>query len=150
NHTMHIDYYQNTGGAQVTFWPERIDAKSAWKGQYFNNTGLADPVAASGNYNSIDFNWGKKAPAAGVSADYFSARFTGTFYFIGGSYRFTATSDDGIRVWVDDNLIIDQWHVTSARTYVVDVDVGEGEHNLKIEYFEEKGDAVCQLRWTQR
>ena len=85
-----------------------------------------------------------------MSADYFSARFTGVFYFVGGSYRFTATSDDGIRVWVDDNLIIDQWHVSSARTYTVDVDVGEGEHSLKIEYFEEKGDAVCQLRWTQR
>jgi LysM repeat protein len=149
NHTMQIDYYQNTGGAQVTFWPERIDAKSAWKGEYFNNTGLADDPVASGSYSSIDFDWGKKAPATGVSADYFSARFTGVFYFIGGSYRFTARSDDGIRVWIDDNLIIDQWHVTSARTYTVDVDVGEGEHNLKVEYFEEKGDAVCQLRWTQ-
>ena len=150
NHTMQIDYYQNTGAAQVTFWPERIDAQAAWKGEFFDNTGLADPVAASGNYNSIDFDWGLKAPASGVSADYFSARFTGVFYFIGGSYRFTATSDDGIRVWVDGNKIIDQWHVTSARTYTADVDVGEGEHQIKIEYFEEKGDAVCQLRWTQR
>ena len=150
NHTMQIDYYQNTGGAQVTFWPERIDAQAAWTGEYFNNMELAGSPAASGSYNSIGFDWGTKAPVAGVSADYFSARFTGTFYFIGGSYRFTATSDDGIRVWVDGNLIIDQWHVTSVRTYVADVDVGEGDHNIKIEYFEEKGDAVCQLRWTQR
>ena len=150
NHTMQIDYYQNTGAAQVTFWPERVDAQAAWQGKFFDNTGLADPVAASGNYNSINFDWGLKAPATGVSADYFSARFTGVFYFIGGSYRFTATSDDGIRVWVDGNKIIDQWHITSARTYTADVDVGEGEHQIKIEYFEEKGDAVCQLRWTQR
>jgi LysM repeat protein len=149
-HTMQIDYYQNTGGAQITFWPERIDAKSAWKGEYFNNTGLQGSPAAVGHYNSIDFDWGKKAPASGISADYFSARYTGVFYFIGGSYRFTATSDDGIRVWVDDNLIIDQWHISSARTYTVDVDVGEGDHSLKIQYYEEKGNAVCQLRWTQR
>jgi LysM repeat protein len=150
NHTMQIDYYQNTGAAQITFWPERIDSKAAWKGVYYNNTSLADPVVATASYDAINFDWGTKAPAAAVSADYFSARFTGTFYFIGGSYRFTATADDGIRVWVDDKLIIDQWHATSARTYVADVDVGEGDHTLKIEYFEEKGDAVCQLRWTQR
>ena len=149
-HTLQIDYYQNTGFAQVTFWSERIDAEAAWTGHYYNNTGLGDPVVKTASYNSIDFDWGKNTPEAGVSADYFSARFTGTFHFVGGSYRFTATADDGIRVWVDDNLIIDQWHVTSARTYTVDVDVGEGEHNLKVEYFEEKTDAVCQLRWTQR
>jgi LysM repeat protein len=149
-HSLQIDYYQNKGAAQVTFWPERIDAGAAWTGKYYNNTGLGDPVVATGVYDSIDFDWGKNAPKSGVSADYFSARFAGVFHFVGGSYRFTATSDDGIRIWVDDNLIIDQWHVTSAKTYVVDVDVAEGDHTVKVQYFEEKGDAVCRLSWTQR
>ncbi len=149
-HTMQIDYYQNTGGAQIKFWPERIDGGVAWQGDYYNNAGLEGDIAVTGHYNSLDFDWGTASPTAGITADYFSARFTGVFYFIGGSYRFTARSDDGIRVWVDDALIIDQWHVTSATTYTADIDLGEGEHNLKVEYFEEKGDAVCQLRWTQR
>jgi LysM repeat protein len=149
-HTMQIDYYQNTGGAQITFWPERVDGQMAWKGEYYNNATLEGAVSKTAHYNSIDFDWGAKVPISGISADYFSARFTGVFYFIGGSYRFTATSDDGIRVWVDDKLIINEWHTTSARTYIADLDVGEGDHSLKIEYFEEKGDAVCQLLWTQR
>lgn len=150
NHTMQIDYYQNQGSAQINFWPERIDSQAAWKGEYFNNTELQGAATGTRHSNSIDFDWGTKAPMPGVSADYFSARFTGEFYFIGGGYRFTATADDGMRIWLDDELILDQWHVTSVRTYTVDRDVSEGNHRLKIEYFEEKGAAVCKLRWTQR
>lgn len=150
NHSLQIDYYQHGGAAQVTFWPERIDAKAGWKGEFFNNMNLEGSPKAVRAYNSIDFNWGKGSPVSGITADYFSARFTGEFHFVGGKYRFTATSDDGIRVWIDDNLIIDQWHSTSARTYTADVDVGEGNHRMKVEYFEEKGDAVCKLKWTQR
>ena len=150
NHTIQIDYYQNKGGAQVIFWPERVDAKAAWKAAFFDNTDLQGSSPVVQHYNAIDFNWGKKAPVQGITADYFSARFTGEFYFVGGKYRFTATSDDGIRLFLDDNLIIDQWHVTAVRTYTVDVDVSEGNHNLKVEYFEEKGSAVCRLKWTQR
>lgn len=150
NHTLQIDYYQNQGGAQIHFWPERIDAQAAWKGEYYNNMDLQGSPKVTRQHNNIDFNWGTGAPVQGVTADYFSARFTGTFYFVGGKYRFTATSDDGIRVWVDGTKIVDQWHSTSARTYTADVDVGEGNHQIKIEYFEEKGAAVCKLRWTQR
>jgi LysM repeat protein len=150
NHTLQIDYYQRRGGAQITFWPELIGAKGAWKGEYFNNVDLQGDPKITRHYTTVDFDWGKGSPAPGITADYFSARYSGKFYFVGGSYRFTATSDDGIRVWVDDNLIINQWHRTSRRTYVADVDVGQGKHDIKIEYFEEKGAAVCKLKWTQR
>jgi LysM repeat protein len=150
NHTLQIDYYQNQGGAQVKFWPERIDAQAAWKGEYFNNMNLENSPKVVHHYNAIDFNWGTNAPVSGITADYFSARFTGDFNFVGGKYRFTATSDDGIRIYLDGNLILNQWHSTSARTYTVDVDVSQGSHHLKVEYFEEKGAAVCKVKWTQR
>ncbi len=150
NHTLQIDYYQNQGGALVKFWIDRLDARAAWKGEFFNNTDLSGDPAVVRHYNAIDFDWGKGVPVAGITADYFSAQFTGDFYFLGGQYRFTATADDGMRIWLDDNLILDRWHVTSARTYTVDVDVSEGDHHLKVRYFEEKGAAVCKLRWTQR
>jgi len=150
SHTLQIDYYQNLGGAQVKFWPERIDAQAAWKGEYFNNMNLEGSPKVVRHHNAIDFNWGTNAPVSGVTADYFSARFTGDFNFVGGKYRFTATSDDGIRIFLDGNLILNQWHATSARTYTADVDVSQGNHHLKVEYFEEKGAAVCKVKWTQR
>ncbi len=151
SHNLRVDYYQNQGGAQVKFWIERIGDGAAWKGEFYNNVELKNSPSAVRYYNALNFDWGKKSPVPGtVSADYFSARFTGKFPFADGTYRFVATADDGIRVWVDGNLIIDQWHLSSARTYVADIAMAEGDHDIKVEYFENTGAAVCKLRWTQR
>ena len=150
NHTLQIDYYQHKGGAQLKFWIDRVNGQAAWKGVYFNNMQLRGNPVTTRYYKTIDFDWGKKSPAEGVTADYFSARYTGEFQFSGGRYRFIATMDDGMRVWIDGNLIIDSWRSGSARTLTADVDVGQGKHTIKIEFFEEKGDAVCKLRWTQK
>jgi LysM repeat protein len=149
-HTIQIDYYQHTGSARIWFMIEPVSVQMAWKGEFFNNTRLEGTPAVTRQFNAVDFDFGLKAPVAGIAADYFSDRYTGTFHFVGGKYRFTAVSDDGIRVWIDDNLIIDQWRLTSAATYQVDVDVSEGNHNIKVEHFEQTGSAVVKLRWAQR
>lgn len=149
-HSLQIDYYQNTGTAQINFWTDRVDGAAAWKANFFNNARLEGDPSAVQSYDTIQFDWGLKAPVTGITADYFSARFTGEFHFVGGSYRFTATADDGIRVYVDDTLIIDQWHETSVRTYTADVDVSEGNHKLKVEYFDHEQYAVCKVKWAQR
>jgi len=149
-HTFKIDYYQNQGGAQVKFWIDQIGVTAAWKGEYFNNATLAGSPKVTNYYNAIDLNWGNKAPVSGITADYFSTRFTGEFSFVGGKYRFFATMDDGMRIWLDDDLILDQWNLGSARTITVDKDVSEGKHTIKVEYFENTGDAVCKVRWVQQ
>lgn len=149
-HTLQIDYYQNQGTGQIRFWVDRVDAQAAWKGEFHNNPRLDDVPALTRFYDTIEFDWTNKAPVAGINADYFSARFTGEFYFVGGKYRFTATADDGIRVYLDDTPIIDQWHTTAVRTYTADVDVSQGNHRIKVEYFEQEGNAVCKLKWAQR
>lgn len=150
NHSLQIDYYQNTGGAQVKFWIDRVDGEAAWKGGFYNNTNLGGDPSVVKYYDVLAFDWTNKAPANGITADYFSARFTGEYQFSGGKYRFIATADDGIRVWIDDQLILDQWHITSIKTYTVDVDVSAGKHTVKVEYFENTGRAVCKLKWTQQ
>jgi len=149
-HNLQVDYYQNQGGAQIKFWIEPLGSTAAWTGVYFNNANLSGSPVKSQQYSAIDFDWGKNSPIAGVTADYFSARFTGEFHFTGGKYHFTVTADDGIRVWMDDNLILDKWTVTAAKTYHLDVDIGEGNHKLKVEYFEDKGAAVCKVRWSKK
>lgn len=149
-HTFKIDYYQHKGGAQVKFWPEQVGVSASWKGEFWNNTTLAGSPKVTNHYNAIDFNWGNKAPVSGITADYFSARFTGEFVFVGGKYRFFATMDDGMRIWLDDELIVDQWHLGSARTVTVDRDLSAGKHKIKVEYYENTGDAVCKVRWAQQ
>lgn len=148
-HSLQIDYYQNQGGAQIKFWVDRIDGVAAWKADFHNNPRLDDFPTVTQHYDTIEFDWGLKAPVAGITADYFSARFTGEFHFVGGRYRFTATADDGIRVYVDDTPIIDQWHATSVRTYTADVDISEGNHRIKVEYFDLEQFAVCKVKWAK-
>jgi LysM repeat protein len=150
DHNLQIDYYQNQGTAQIKFWIDSLGPQAVWKGEFYNNTNLQDPLVATRYYEALDNGWGKNSPATGVTADYFSARFTGEFEFVGGTYQFIATVDDGVRIYLDDNLIMDQWHETSAVTYRVDVDVAEGTHKIRVEYFEGQGAAVCKVRWTQK
>ncbi|MGQ9598945.1 MAG: PA14 domain-containing protein [Anaerolineae bacterium] len=150
NHTLQIDYYQNQGTAQIKFWPDYLEAAAAWKGEFFNNTGLEGAPVVTQFYPTVDFDWSNRSPAAGVTADYFSARFSGEFQFVGGKYQFLATADDGIRLYLDDTLILDQWRETAVRTYTVDVDIAAGKHKVRVEYFENKGAAVCKVRWTQK
>jgi LysM repeat protein len=149
-HRLQIDYYQHLGAAQLRYTLETLNGTLPWTCEYFNNTNLGGTPVTTQHYSSLDFAWGNTAPAAGVTADYFSARCTGQFGFAGGRYQFKATVDDGVRVWVDSNLIIDQWHLSPPATYTVDVDVPAGNHTLKVEYFENNGSATLKLLWTQR
>ncbi len=150
NHNLQIDYYQHLGGARIRFTIEPVEVGAAWKAEYFNNMKLEGTPAAVHYYQAIDFDHGKNAPVPGVTADYYSTRFTGEFHFVGGKYRFTATVDDGVRIFLDNNLILDKWHPTAVTTYQVDVDVSEGKHQVRVEYFEEKGASVIKVRWVQR
>ena len=75
-------------------------------------------------------------------------RWTGRFQFGGGSVTFTARADDGVRVFLDGAVIIDQWHDQPATTYTSTQNVIAGEHEVKVEYYEKTGDAVIQVSWT--
>ena len=154
NHQIQIDYYQNLASAQLKFWTERLSPPSpvtVWKSDFHNNPRLDGVPVVTRQFNAVNFDWGTKAPVQGITADYFSARFTTTYYFAAGRYRFTAVADDGIRVYLDGTeKIIDEWHLSSPATYVVEVDVSEGNHQVKVEYFENNGTAVCKLSWAKK
>jgi hypothetical protein len=80
--------------------------------------------------------------------DYFSARWTRTINFGPGVYRFSVTGDDGVRLYVDGNLLINKWFTQGATTYTADVTLLAGPHNVKLEYFEGGGPAVALLSWA--
>jgi PA14 domain len=62
-----------------------------------------------------------------------------------GSHTFTATADDGVRVYLDGTLVIDQWKDQSATIYTASRTVTAGNHELKVEYHENGGDAVAKV-----
>jgi len=67
---------------------------------------------------------------------------------ISGSYKIGVNSDDGIRLWVNDELLVDQWHNRGATTDQVEIKMEAGKlYPIKLEYFDNGGDAICQLLW---
>ncbi len=118
-----------------------------WKGQYFNNQSLSGSPVLVRNDTSINFNWGLGSPDPSVSADHFSVRWTRNQNFAAGTYQFTVTTDDGMRLWVGNTLLIDSWYDQSA-THTATITLAGGTYALKVEYYEDSGAAVAQVSWT--
>ena len=115
--------------------------------EYFSNTTLTGPATRTACEAAINNVWGAGGPV-GLPVDNFSVRWTGRFNFAGGAATFTATADDGIRVFLDGAAVIDQWHDQPATTYTATRTVPLGQHEVKVEYYERGGDAVAQVSWT--
>ncbi len=101
------------------------------------------------NDAAIDFDWGAGSPASGINADYFAALWTGTRTFEAGSYTFTATGDDGIRVYLDNQMIIDGWKRQGPTSYATTRQMSAGAHVLKIEYYEQANGAVAKFSYAK-
>lgn len=124
---------------------------SGWIGTYFNNTDLSgDPVVGVVDAQ-VNFAWGEGAPTGlqgFVNPDNFSVRWNSLEDFAQGIYRFTAGADDGIRVFIDGNLVIDNFGNTGAFVFTsVDLPISLGLHDLTVEYVEREGNAAVQFFW---
>jgi hypothetical protein len=113
--------------------------------EYYSNRYLAGSPAFTRNESSINYDWGNLGP--GVGYDNFSVRWQGRFTFSSGAYAFVARADDGMRVWLDGNPILDAWYDQPAADYRVVRTLTGGEHEIRVEYYEYVGGAVAQLRW---
>lgn len=120
-------------------------------GQYFNSPAsdfLSDPVFTRLD-TAVNFFWGNDSPGSGVSNDYFTARWTGDIETIfGEEYTFTVRSDDGVRLWVNDELLIDQW-IPQAPTETSGsiMLTGKRRYAIVLEYMEIEGGAEINLFW---
>ena len=122
-------------------------AVSGWLGEYFDNFTLSgSPVLVRTDPN-LDFGWGDQGPGGGLPTEFFSVRWTQTMYFEEGTYYFTVISDDGVRFWVDGSLQLDEWRDTDPITYRPIVWLSEGNHTLKVEYYQHLANATIRLSW---
>ncbi len=119
-----------------------------WLGEFWNNRDLNGPIVMTRWENTIDFNWFGGSPDPRINDDNFSARWTRTVNFPAGTYRFFATMDDGMRIWVDNQLVIDSWTPSQEHTMTFDRFMN-GNHAIRIDYFEAGGYAVARFNWQQ-
>lgn len=149
NYPVRVEYYEAGGGAVAQFGWSVATPINAWRGEYFNNTSLSNqPVLVRDDAN-INFEWGTNSPASGtVPSDDFSVRWTRAVQFSPGTYRFSVTSDDGARLWVNNQLVINNWVSQPLTTKTADVYVAGGAIPVKMEYFDAKDNATAKLSWT--
>jgi hypothetical protein len=131
--------------------PVALSAQDAfpWRGEYFNNRNLSGSPVVVRDDAAIGFDWGANSPAEGIPNDGFSVRWTAAMYFEGGRYIFHAYTDDGVRVWIDGQLLIDQWYNRAVTRNEVEGDVSQGTHNLRVEYYDNIGNAVAMVWWDR-
>lgn len=117
--------------------------------EYFNNRTLSGNPVFRQCEGQINHNWGEGGPGNGIGNDNFSVRWTGNYDFGDDAvYRFSSRTDDGVRLWVNNQLVIDQWRDMGATTYNSDQNLVAGLRPIKLEYYENGGSAVAQLSWT--
>lgn len=119
-----------------------------WTGYYYNYLRSSAPVLTREDVG-INFDWGAASPGLGVGFDNFSAIWQGNYYFSGQNYRFTALTDDGVRVWVGGVLVLDGWKEQSTTLYFKDYAPPRGIHLVQVEYYESGIDANISVNWTQ-
>ncbi len=120
-------------------------------GEYFDNKELKGEPKLRRIDKNIEFRWGGNKPADGFGVDNFSVRWTGRIKpALSGTYEITAASDDGIRLFIDGKPVIDHWndHAVEARMAKINLDSGKF-YDVKVEYYENGGDAVALLGWTK-
>jgi hypothetical protein len=116
--------------------------------EYFTNTTLSDPPAATVIDPNIDYDWLTAGPPY-TGVDAFSVRWSG---FVRpdftATYTFVTTSDDGVRLWVNNQLLIDNWtdHAPTDNTGTIALQAGQ-LYAIRMEYYEKGGGAKIQLDW---
>jgi hypothetical protein len=173
-HLVTVEYFDESGNAEAeVFWefvegsrapgPERrgedppgpggtgaMAGAGPWHAQFYNSINLTGDVVLERMDDEINFNWGYQSPAPGVVwRGYFSARWERTAYFDAGEWEFSVRCDDGARLYIDDQLVINRWYSQWAHTYKTRQQLTAGNHSLRVEYFEQEEVALIQVSWQQ-
>lgn len=119
-------------------------------GCYYNNLTMTGAPALVRTDSQINFDWGTGSPDASVTPDNFSARWQGYFTFEQASYAFTVTSSDGVRLYIDGNLLLDRWRDQAATMYTGGQALSQGTHLVTVEYYGHTGWPTAHLTWQKQ
>jgi chitodextrinase len=141
----------NVGAAKtvtITMPLAAAPSGTGWAGAYFANTTLSG--APIGRLDpTINFSWGTAAPMPGIGADNFSARWTGQITPAKtGTYTFYTQADGGVRLYINDKLIINHWTAGANSQSATFAMTAATAANVRLEYFDTTGTATAQLLWS--
>lgn len=127
-----------------------------WTGKYYayrlgdTTKGLNGTPILIRQDSEVKFNWGNGSPAANISNDRFSARWTRTESFSAGIYLITIRHNDGMRLYIDGLKVYDKWSNQEAVTRTFTKALTQGKHAINVEYYEALGLAEAQVTWVKQ
>lgn len=126
----------------------------AWPSLTYSETSRWNDLFASNplkkeTSRTLGGDWSNRSPSEGVPADHFALVATTRVTVPPGRYLFSSLSDDGIRVYVDERIVINRWDHHGATADNVAVSLDQGPHNIRVEYCQEDGGAVLKLDWKK-
>jgi YVTN family beta-propeller protein len=145
---------QDPGGltASATFtWNTTAPPLTGLRGEYYNGMepGVGTPLLIRTDA-TIDFDWGGGSPSPAVPVDYFSARWTGSLTApTTETYTIYAPSDNGVRIWINNQLVLDKWaplDISGWHNFTINMTGGQTVP-IKVEYAELYGGAGISLYW---
>ena len=139
-----IEYLEIAGIASLRLGYEYSAQAPPWTADYYNSATVRTQLLFSqrepASAIQLDRNWGTGSPVAGkVPAESWNGRWSGQFAFEGGNYFFRARSDDGVRVYIDQTLVIDAWIEGPVDRSNRFLGVGPGSHLITVDYFKRGG-----------
>lgn len=143
------DFEDNVDSMDVDILDARAGSGDGLTGTYFEGTALAKQVYSRVD-RTIDFDWQKNAPDSRLPADLFSVRWTG---FVAPkfseTYTFYSYADDGMKIWVDNKLVVADWsnHGPRERSGTINLQAGK-RYPIKVEYYENAGGALAKVLWS--
>ncbi len=152
SHTVTVEFYDAGGGATAQVTIQDVNTlPPGWNAQYFANQTLSGaPVLARNDGQTINFDWGAESPTPAVPVDHFSARWTRDLPFLDGVYQFSTTSDDGSRVFIDGQLVLNAWVDQNVVTTTAFKQMYAGTHTVTVEFYENAGGAMMAFDYAYR
>jgi LysM repeat protein len=130
--------------------PSGYPSGSAWTCTYFGNQDLDDSVATV-ILPDLLLNWSGNSPYPGVPKNLWSMRCTSVQYMpSNGLYQFNAQVDDGVRLFVDGNAVINAWSNHAGTTQVGTANLNAGPHNVTVEYYQFGHDSMLSVWWNKK
>ncbi|MFP4123022.1 MAG: PA14 domain-containing protein [Coleofasciculus sp.] len=153
-HQVMVEYHENKGSAANLLRWEQANPPKEWAIEFFRGKDLNPKNLAGyrgGGTGFLNKDWGQGHEwGIPIGDDDFSDRSTTTRYFNEpGVYEFTSKSDDGVRVWINDQLVIDQWKLQALTTNKVLLALDKGYHRIRVEHYEDWGGAAILFDWKK-
>ncbi|WP_194909924.1 glycoside hydrolase family 3 C-terminal domain-containing protein [Catenulispora rubra] len=152
-----VDVEYASGGQGTQQYPA-VDSKyltpstgtgNGLSGAYYNNMTLSGTPVATRTDAQVSFNWSGTSPIAGLGTTGYSTKWTGTLTPpTTGTYTFGLSSDDGSRLFINGQQVIDNWRDQASTTETAQVPLTAGQPvQVEVDYYQNGGDASVNFGW---